>query len=426
MLSLVGVNHKTAALAIRETVAFPKQDVGEAARRLREATGAREAVILSTCNRVELYGVGARPACLLRFLAEDRGVRLPEIAGCAYQLTGTDAARHGLRVAASLDSMVVGEAQIAGQVRAAFSAANAAGTLGPVLSELRKRAAAAARRARSETALGRHAVSVSHVAVELARKIFGSLAARRVLLIGAGKMSELAARRLVEAGAHATVLGGRTFERAAGLARALGGRAAAFETLRAELAAADVVVSGTGAPGVVVTANDVAAARSARSRPLFVIDIAVPRDVDPAVRALPGVFLYDVDDLQAVARANLAERMRHAEGAESVVEQELEAFLAWARAREAVPAVVALRERGEAVRRAELQKARGRLAALTSDQRAAVEAVTRAIVNKVLHAPTVGLKDLARGGDAGDVARALSLLGLAAAPLAAAGPIVAE
>jgi glutamyl-tRNA reductase len=210
------------------------------------------------------------------------------------------------------------------------------------------------------------------------------------------------------------------------LPRALGGRAAAFETLRAELAAADVVVSGTGAPGVVVTANDVAAARSARSRPLFVIDIAVPRDVDPAVRALPGVFLYDVDDLQAVARANLAERMRHAEGAESVVEQELEAFLAWARAREAVPAVVALRERGEAVRRAELQKARGRLAALTSDQTAAVEAVTRAIVNKVLHAPTVGLKDLARGGDAGDVARALSLLGLAAAPLAAAGPIVAE
>jgi glutamyl-tRNA reductase len=416
MLALVGLNHKTAPLAVREAVAFPKHELGAAARRLREATGAREAAVLSTCNRVELLAVGVAPDALLRFLSQDRGARLDDLERCAYLLAGPEAARHALRVAASLDSMVVGEAQIAGQVRAAFRAAAEAGTLGPVLSELRNRAAEAARRARRETALGRHAVSASHVAVELARKIFGSLAGRRVLLIGAGKMSEQAARRLVEAGAHATVLAGRSFDRAAGLAGALGGRAAPFEALRRELVAADVVVSGTAAPGIAVTVDDVAAARTARARPLFLIDIAVPRDVDPAVRAMPGVFLYDVDDLQAVAQANLQQRIRHASGAEAVVEREFEAYLAWARVRDAVPAVVALREHAEAVRRAELESARGRLEALTAAQAATVDALTRALVNKLLHAPTVGLKELARTGGEEELAAARALLGLAPSP----------
>jgi glutamyl-tRNA reductase len=415
MLALAGVNHTTAALSLRESLAFPKDGLGEAARRMRDVTGASEALLLSTCNRVEAYAVGTSPATLLRFLAGDRGASVVEVAACAYQLEGPEAARHALRVSASLDSMVVGEAQIAGQVRAAFVAASQAGTLGPVLSELRNRTARTARRARSETPLGRHAVSVSHVAVELARKIFGELTGRRVLLIGAGKMSGLAARRLVVAGAQATVLGGRTFGKASSLARALGGRAAPFESLTAELAAADVVVSGTGAPGIVVSVADVAAALHSRARPLFLIDIAVPRDVDPGVRGLSGVFLYDVDDLQAVAEANLKERLRHTGVVEAVVEDELQEFLAWMRSREVVPAVVALRERAERVRRAEIERARGQLRGLTPEQQAAFEAVTRAIVNKLLHTPTVGLKALARRGDTGGVELARGLLQLAPA-----------
>jgi glutamyl-tRNA reductase len=403
MILIVGLSHRTAALPVREALAFPRERVAEALARLRSEAGLVEAMILSTCNRVEIYGrqgEGAPGAeAVVRFLAEFHGRAQAELEPALFRLAGEDAVRHAFRVAASLDSMVLGEPQILGQVRQAYQTAEAAGSLGTALSALRHRSLSAAKRARSETGIGRNAVSISHVAVELARKIFGELKDRRVLLIGAGKMSELAARHLVRSGARAAVLGGRTFARAAELAAALGGEAAPFESLRPEMARADIVISGTGAHGVVVRREDVVAAcESRRQRPLFLIDIAVPRDIDGAVRDLTGVFLYDLDDLKAVSEANLRERRKQAAAAEAIVEREVREFLGWQRTLDSVPLLVELRQRAEAIRRAEIEKARGRLGALTPEQQAAVEGVTSAIVNKLLHAPTVHLKEAARNG----------------------------
>jgi glutamyl-tRNA reductase len=400
MIVVVGVSHRTSPLALREALAFPKETLPDALGRLREQSGAEEAMILSTCNRVELYAGGIDdPAPVAAFLAEHHGRGEAELREHAYRLAGEDAVRHAFRVAASLDSMVVGEAQILGQVKEAYELAEAAGALGSTLATLRHRSFAAAKRARSETGIGRNAVSVSSVAVELALKIFGELKGRAVLLVGAGKMSALAARQLVASGATASVLGGRTFEKADLLARALGGRAAPLEKLRDELARADIVISGTGAPGTVISRADVAAARQARGgRPLFLVDIAVPRDVEPEARDVPGVFLYDLDDLKAVSEANLRERRKEAVQAEQVVEHEVREYLDWLRSREVAPLLAELRRRGEEIRRAEIEKARRRLGTLTPEQEQALEAATAAIVNKLLHAPTVQLKEAARDG----------------------------
>jgi glutamyl-tRNA reductase len=295
--------------------------------------------------------------------------------------------------------MVVGEPQILGQVREAYEAAERAGCLGSVLNALRNRSIAAARRARTETAIGRNAVSVSHVAVELARKIFGELRERAVLLVGAGKMSDLAARQMVRDGARASVVGGRTLERAEALAAALGGRAVPLESLSGELVRADVVISGTGAPGIVVPRAEIEAAQAVRRhRPLFLIDIAVPRDIDPAAAQVPGVFLYDLDDLKAVAQANLRERRKEAAAAEAILDEEVREFLDWRRSLEVVPLLVELRKRADEIRRAEIDKARARLGPLSPEQEKALEAVTTSIVNKLLHPPTVQLKEMASEG----------------------------
>jgi glutamyl-tRNA reductase len=417
MIVIVGLSHRTAPLDLREGLAFPRESLAQTLAQMREATGTSEAMILSTCNRVELYArQGEQPAAdaLAAFLAATHGRDLAQLSTALYRLSGEAAVRHAFRVAASLDSMVVGESQILGQVKQAYELAEQAGTLGAALVNLRNRSLAAAKRARTDTGIGRNAVSVSHVAVELARKIFGELRDKRVLLVGAGKMSEIAAKNLVRGGAQATVLGGRRFERACELADALGGRAVPFEALRGELAQADIVISGTGAPGIVVTREDVEAARTARrQRPLFLIDIAVPRDVDPTVRAMDGVFLYDLDDLKAVADANLRERQKEARAAEAIVEEEVRGFQEWQRSLEAVPALVELRERAEAIRRAEVDKARKRLGILTREQEEAIEGLTSAIVNKLLHPPTVRLKEIAKaGGVADDVSLIRRLLGL--------------
>jgi glutamyl-tRNA reductase len=282
-----------------------------------------------------------------------------------------------------------------------------------VLNALRNRTIAAAKRARTETAIGRNAVSVSHVAVELARKIFGELRDRSVLLVGAGKMSQVAARQMVQSGARASVLGGRTFEKAEQLAAALGGRAAPFEDLRKELARADIVISGTGAPGVVIHREDVEAAQATRrGRPLFVIDIAVPRDVAADAARVSNVFLYDLDDLHKVAEANLRERKKEASAAESILDEEIAEFLEWRRSLEVVPLLVELRRRADEIRRAELEKARRRLGTLTPEQESAIEAATSAIVNKLLHAPTVQLKQMAGNGQPEHVGFIRKLFGL--------------
>jgi glutamyl-tRNA reductase len=250
------------------------------------------------------------------------------------------------------------------------------------------------------------------VAVELARKIFGTLERRRVLLVGAGKMSGLAARQLVRAGAEATVLGGRRFEHAAELAAAVGTRARPMDDLRSELAATDIVITSTSSPEFVIRREDVRVARGAGRRPLFLIDIALPRDVDPDVRNLDGVFLYDLDDLKSVAAANLKERRRDVAAVEAIVEQELAEHLAWERSRGVVPLVVELRRRGDCIRRSEITKALKRLGPLTAQQAVAIEAATEAILKKLLHAPSVELKRFAREGRTGDVELACRLLGL--------------
>ena len=398
MIVVVGLSHETAPVAVREALAFPKEALAAALERARSEAGLDEAMILSTCNRVEVYGRSAQNAArpVVEFLARAHGQAPAEIEKHLYCLEGEAAVRHAFRVAASLESMVLGEAQILGQVKEAYAAAEEAHSLGAVLNGLRARSIAAAKRARSETAIGRNAVSVSHVAVELASKIFGALDGRTVLLVGAGKMSEVAARQMVKRGARATVLGGRTFVKAEQLAAALGGRAAPFESLRAELAHADIVISGTGATGVVIQREDLEVAQELRhGRPLFLIDIAVPRDIAADAGRVAGVFLYDIDDLQKVAAANLRERRKEAAAAESIVDHAVREFIEWRRSLEVVPLLAELRRRADEIRKAEIAKARHRLGPLTPEQESALEAATSAIVNKLLHAPTVRLKELA-------------------------------
>jgi glutamyl-tRNA reductase len=406
-LLVVGVSHRTAPLDVREALAFPRERLAEALARAREDAGLAEAMILSTCNRVEVYGraaaEGAPAEALARFLEAYHGRPAGALGPYVYAVSGEAAVRHAFRVAASLDSMVIGEPQILGQVKEAYEIAEAAKSLGPSLGALRNRCLSAAKRARSETRIGENAVSVSSVAVELARKIFGTLKDRAVLLVGTGKMSELTARHLVTSGARATVLGGRTFQKAEELAAALGGQAAPFEALQAELARADVVISSTGAPHTVIRREDVAAAVRTRRRPLFLIDIAVPRDVEPDVRELANVFLYDLDDMKAVAEANLRERRKEAAAAEAIVEGEVRAFLDWQKSLDVVPLLADLRQRAEAIRRGELERARQRLGPLNPDQEAALEAATSAIVNKLLHSPTAHLKEVAKNGSASEV-----------------------
>ncbi|HXK09405.1 MAG TPA: glutamyl-tRNA reductase [Vicinamibacteria bacterium] len=415
MILVVGLNHETAPVAVREALAFPKERLAEALARVREDAGLGEAMILSTCNRVEVYGRSGEGAggAVAAFLARYHGRDPAELEPHLYRLEGEAAVRHAFRVAASLDSMVMGEPQILGQVKDAYEAAEKAGSLGAVLNALRNRSVAAAKRARTETAIGRNAVSVSHVAVELARKIFGELRERAVLLVGAGKMSEVAARQMVRDGARATVLGGRTFEKAEQLAAALGGRAAPFEALRTELARTDIVISGTGAAGVVIQRPDVEAAQAARrGRPLFLIDIAVPRDIAADAGKVAGVFLYDLDDVKTVAEANLRERKKEAAAAEAILDQEIREFVEWRRSLEVVPLLVELRRRADEIRKAELEKARKRLGPLTPEQESALEAATSAIVNKLLHGPTVQLKELAGNGQAEHVGFIRKLFGL--------------
>jgi glutamyl-tRNA reductase len=405
-LYVVGVNHRTADLPVREALAFSRDALPVALHRLREEAGAAEAMILSTCNRVEVYARlerGDAAAGLMAFLCAFHGRTVESLSPSLYGFGGAEAVHHAFRVAASLDSMVIGEPQILGQVREAYHLAEAAGTLGPVLGALRNRSVAAARRVRAETGIGAGAVSVSYVAVELARKIFGQLESRNVVLVGAGKMSELAARHLVRGGAVAMVVGGRTMHRASELAAALGGQALPLERLREALAVADIVISGTGAPGLVIQREDVEAVRSVRrNRPLFLIDIAVPRDIDPAVARLGGVFLYDLDDLRAVAESNLRERRKEASAAEAMVEKEAREFLDWEKSLDVVPLLVEMRKRADAIRKGELAKVRSRLGPLSAEQEEALDAATSAIVNKLLHAPTVHLKEASRNGQAGE------------------------
>jgi glutamyl-tRNA reductase len=386
-LTLVGTSHKLAPVEVREQVALDAAGSSALAQKL--AADGREAAVLSTCNRTELYVVGGDEA---EVAAELERLGGDGLSSYLYRLGDEAAALHLFRVAAGLDSMVPGEGEILGQVRAAYEA----GACGPVLDRLFRGALHAGRKARVETAIGESPSSVSAAAAALAQQVFGELEGRRVLIVGAGKVGELAARNLLSRGAEVAFVANRSADRAEELARRLGSEPLPLEGIAAELGRADVVVSSTSAGGFVITREAVAqSVRGRKGAPLFLIDLAVPRDVEPSVAELDGCFLYDIDDLEAVVAESLAGRHREAERAESIVAAEAKRFSEWQASLDVVPAIASLREHAEAIRTAELAKAEGRLEGLSESERRTVDSLTSQIVNKLLHAPIVRAKEAA-------------------------------
>ncbi len=414
-IRVVGLSHRTAPLEVRERLVGRLAEPVPAVRGLVDAIAPSEAMLLSTCNRVEAYLVGPDGATTddargyLARLADGR-----DLAPFLYERTGPEAVLHLFRVASSLDSMVVGEPQILGQVKDAYAAAQEAGTLGPELGRAVPRSFRVAKRIRTETAIAAGAVSVSSVAVDLAEKIFGSLGGRSVLLVGAGTMAEDAAARLVAVGGRLLVAN-RSPGRAQDLAARTGALVRPWEALEAALVEADVVVCSTAAPEPVIRRPLVErVTRSRRRRPLFFVDIAVPRDVEPDVHQLPDVFLYNVDDLQQVAADHARERSREAEAAEVIVREELSAYDREMQTLEVAPIIAALRSRLDAVAAEELARTAARLQGLGPEERAAVEAMLRATVSKLLHAPIQSLRDTAgseRGEELASAVRALFGIG---------------
>ncbi len=401
-LALIGVNHKTAPIALREKIAIGRDDLPEALRALAATPGVTECMIVSTCNRVELIAaVDGAVAPLAGFLSSYFGIDSNVVGPHLYEYRDREAVGHLFRMAASLDSMVVGEPQILGQVKEAFAVARAAGTVAGQLDCLLQGALAAAKRARSETGIGSNSVSIASVAVDMARKIFGALQGRTVFLVGAGKMSELAARHLVQQGAGTILVSNRTQERARRMAEEFNGRVIPFEQLHEAASEADIVISSTGASHPIFRReHGQAFLHRRKNRPMFFIDIAVPRDVDPKMNELDGIFVYDIDDLQQVAAAHMEERSRQAVDAETLIAAEVERFHQRRRTVNVAPAIVALQRRAEEIRVGELQRIHARLGTLTPEQLAAVEALTRGLVNKFLHPPMQALKQAAREGDA--------------------------
>jgi glutamyl-tRNA reductase len=391
-----GMNHRSAPLAVRERVAFPEAAIGDAVARLRGVTGVEEALLLSTCNRTELIvttQVADAGAILAGFLRAERPVTAEELERHCYVHRGHEAVRHVFRTTSSLDSMVIGEAQILGQVKDAYATAARVGCLGPVLDALFRRAFSAAKRVRTETGIARNPVSIACAAVSLARDIFGDLHDNTVLIVGAGKMARLAALHLKHDGVRSVVVVNRSFQNADDLARELGGRAVPFDRLFEEMERADIVIASTAAPHRVVGREDaLRVSRARRGRPIFFIDIAVPRDVDPAVNEIDNVYLYDLDDLQGVVKANLDDRLHELQSAEAIIEHEVDAFLVWRKSLEVTPTIVELRQRLHEMALGELERFHSRLGDLSPEQVETVRHLAVSLVNKLLHQPTMALK----------------------------------
>lgn len=398
---VVGLSHKTAPVEIREKVAFAQDCLHEALTAVRNLPSVHEGVIVSTCNRVEVYAATRHREtgidALIQFMADYHGFSVEELRPHLYVFPGEDAVRHVFRVASSLDSMVVGEPQILGQVKDAYEAAAQGSATGHVLNRFMHKAFTTAKRVRTETRIAHAAVSVSFAAVDLAKGIFGDLEGKSVMVIGAGEMCELAVTHLVENGVTDVRVTNRTLARAEALAQRFNGKAAPFDEFKNQLHEIDIVISSTGSPTFVLLAEDVKAAIKARKqRPMFLIDIAVPRDIDPKINDLANVFLYDVDDLQSVVESNKKERTKEAAKAEKIVSQELESFLGWLKKLEVAPTIRALRDKFETIRGDELQKSLRHFGdGISSAQLKSLESMTKAIVNKILHGPTDQLKKLA-------------------------------
>jgi len=421
---LVGLSHRTAPVEVRERLAFANGRLEPALRTLVAWPGVAEGAIVSTCNRVEVVACGSDPAQLAaelpRFLAHEHAVEPALLAGRLYTHHGREAVRHLFRVAASLDSMVVGEPQILGQLKSQYAVAAAVGASGRVLHRCFHRSFSVAKRIRSETGIAEKAVSVGSAAVDLAQGIFDSLADKTALLIGAGTMGELTARQLLAQGTGSLMVANRTWERALEVARDLGGMPVPFERLSRYLPLADLVIGAAGGDAyVVATAAVRDALRERRGRQMFLIDLAVPRSIDPAVHQLDGAYVYDVDDLDGVIAENRDARAAEAARAEAIVDGEVEAFWHWLEGLDVVPTVVALREKVEAIRQGELERFLTGSVALDPAQREAVERLTRALCNKILHAPLEALRGQQVGrGDEVAVAAARALFGLDRRPAA--------
>ncbi|MDA1347461.1 MAG: glutamyl-tRNA reductase [Chloroflexi bacterium] len=394
---LVGLNHKTAPLEVRERLAFPREQMEKALPVLQESLG--EGAILSTCNRTEVYGVtddleGAGGQ-VMSFLESHSGSPAGTVSPYLYHRADADAARHLFRVASGLDSMIVGETQILGQVRDSLAAASSANTVQVPLVGLFHAAVRTGRRAREETDVGRNALSMSYAGVQLAERLLGSLRGLRVLLIGAGEAGQLVARALRTAGVADLALVNRTLARGEELARSLGGSVVPFSDIGLVLSESDIVISATDASDFVIGRDEIASAARGRKRDLFIFDLAMPRDIDPDAGELEGVRLFNIDDLSAIAEENLEERKRAAKDAEAIVEQELSRFMGWWDTLEAAPVVKNLRQQAEDIRQRELAKALRRLRHLDADDREVVDALSQSIVNALLHEPTAFLKQKA-------------------------------
>ena len=403
---IVGLNHRSAPIEVRESVAFESSYLQDALPRLRGYASIHEGVILSTCNRVEVVAAAADSRAafdeIKAFLAEQKAHRsLGPLDEHVYAYDGADAVRHLFRVAASLDSMVVGEPQILGQLKQYYDAARQAGTVGTILHRLFHRSFSVAKRVRSETGIGSGAVSVSSVAVDLARRIFDRFDDKTVMLIGAGKMGDLVARHLQSNGIQSLMITNRTFERAVELAEKIPGSPIRFEDFPRYLKMADLVIGCTGANEVLVDAATVdKVLRERKHKPMFFIDIGDRRNFDTKINDLDNVYLYNIDDLRSVAEDNLQERSSEAEKAEQIVNEEVQGFLRWIASLEQAPTITALRRRFEEIRRREIEKSLGgNLRDLSEQQRAALEDMTNAMVNKMLHEPISRLKTNSQDDD---------------------------
>lgn len=409
-LFLFGLSHKTAPVEVRELLSFSPSQLPRALQNLRAASGVREAAILSTCNRSEIYAVGADDAGkrLEQFLGNAHHINhqapSQQLNGYLYRRCDAESARHLFRVACGIDSLVLGESEILGQVKTAFEAAREGGAMGSVLDELFRRAISCGKRARTETSIGRGALNVGSAAVELARQIFGPLAGHTILILGAGKMSALTVQCLVSSGAKRVIVSNRTHDRAQELAQRFGEDGALAEAVHWDefpqrLVEADIVISSTRAPHTVLSAEQVATAiKARRHRPLFLVDIAVPRDIDPAAHQLDDVFLYDIDDLQGVVNTNLAQRSQELSSVEAIIESEVATWDKWYRARAAQPVAAALAQHANQVRDAEVAAALSRLSHLSPRDQEIVRQLAHSVSQKLIHSPLRHLREAGTEG----------------------------
>jgi glutamyl-tRNA reductase len=397
-LFILGLNHRTAPVAVRERLAYAEAEISQALANIKQRVASvSEVAILSTCNRVEMVGVAADPSVasdeLAAFIAEDRRVELPVFADALYRMAGREAARHLFRVGASLDSMMVGEPQILGQLKLAYAEAARAGTVGLVLHRAFHKAFSTAKRIRKGTLIGHGAVSVSSAAVALARQIFDRLSDKTVMLLGAGKMAELTARQLQTIGIESLLITSRTFDKAVTLARELGGTAVPFENYRPYLKIADVVIGSISVAKPIIGPEEFdAVIKERRYRPMFLIDLGVPRNFDERLNSIGNVYLYDIDDLGQVADKSRAEREKEADKGEEIVEQELKAFERWMAGLDLVPTIKDIRYSIERLRDVELGRNQTWIAALGPSERERVELLTRSLTNKLIHRILLGLR----------------------------------